>query len=197
MENDGLYHRSSVMGGTMADRETNTRYYAGPEVKEVSGATGRDFKPVEVEGSRPSGQRAMREGRTAVYVRRRKQAMSAGTVPLTGEIHPFSRIVHETGNPARYDRAPAERQMQVNNTPVQNPESDQPSGLSAPRSLLRASTRTIKDRKPGPVAAPAKKTEAGGTELKAKPAEKKPAGAEPGNRTRPEFKKHSAKKRRG
>jgi glucan-binding YG repeat protein len=36
------------MDNTALDRETNTRYYAGPAVKDVAKVTGRDYKPVEV-----------------------------------------------------------------------------------------------------------------------------------------------------
>lgn len=47
-QSEQIFKRSTMIENTTLDRETNTRYYAGPAVKEVAKVTGREYKPVEV-----------------------------------------------------------------------------------------------------------------------------------------------------
>ena len=64
--NEWLYQRSAFISGTEADRETNVRYYAGPTASEVSRATGRDVRPIEVTRSENHGQ-AVKGDRMDIY----------------------------------------------------------------------------------------------------------------------------------
>jgi len=174
VDNDRLYRRSSVMGGTLADRETNARYYAGPEVREVSRATGRDFKPVEVRETDRPGQ-AMREGRMEVYRPKAETTAVRENRATTPERYtPSTERAKRPETPARYDRAPVERQMQVNNTPRQNQNQSNVRTERAPQPAPRQ-YQDNKRPEARTLAAPAKKTETGKTNYQAKPAEKKPA----------------------
>jgi hypothetical protein len=112
-DNDRLYHRSNPIVTTSVDNERNTRFFSGPEVREIRKETGRDFKPVAVSEKNNAGQ-TIRNERMEIY--RPKvdgNAVRAEKTRLVEKYAPSPERNMRSEKPPQYSRKPADRVMQA------------------------------------------------------------------------------------
>ena len=113
LDNDRLYNRSNPIVTTSMDNERNTRFFSGPEVREIRKATGRDFKPVAVSEKNSAGQ-TIRNERMEIYRPKvDENSVRAKKTRLVEKYVPSSERNMRSEKPAQYGRKPAERQMQA------------------------------------------------------------------------------------
>ena len=103
-ENERLYRRSTLIENTRMDGPTNTRYFKGPEVREVRKATGQDFKPVEVRNNDRPGQE-VRNGRMEVYRPKiERNTITVNKARTTERVNPSSDYKRRSETPVRNTR---------------------------------------------------------------------------------------------
>ena len=108
-DNGRLFHNSKPIATTATDNERNTRFFSGPEVKEIRKATGRDFKPVAVREKSDPGQ-SLRNERMEIY--RPKVDGKDMRVEKTRPAERYAPVPDrkkKSSTPAQYNRKPAER----------------------------------------------------------------------------------------
>jgi len=109
-DNDRLYHHSRPITTTSSDNERNTRFFNGPEVKEIRKATGRDFNPVAIREKENAGQ-TIRNERMEIY--RPKVDRTAVRAEKEKPVERYSpaRVRNNRSEiPVKYNSEPAERQ---------------------------------------------------------------------------------------
>jgi hypothetical protein len=97
---------------TYLDNERNTRFFSGPEVKEIRKATGRDFNPVAIREKENAGQ-TIRGERMEIY--RPKVDGRAVRVEKTEPAERYSPTPEKARRsitPEKYKLKTAERQVQ-------------------------------------------------------------------------------------
>jgi len=103
-ENERLYRQSTFIENTGRDDQTNTRYFKGPEVREVRKTTGQDFKPVEVRNNDRPGQE-VRNGRMEVYRPKiERNTITDNRTRTTERIKPSSDYNRKSETPVRNTR---------------------------------------------------------------------------------------------
>lgn len=170
-----LYDRSDFIAGTGMDRETNVRYFAGPSATDVSKATGRAIRPMEVKrGDRPG--QALSDGTMRIY--RPEVTAKEGNTRSTPTPQRYNDYKGKPGNAdgiARNNPVPQERvtpkQQPERVTPKQQPERVSPQAQpqrTSPnqnKSVTPADHRTspqprtvtpVQERKPQPTVQPNK-----------------------------------------
>jgi hypothetical protein len=115
-DDDWYYRRSSFMGGTLMDRETRVRYYAGPEAREVSKITGREIRPMEIRRDEHPGQ-AVRDGKMEIYRPEVRNTDSRTNVRPTPEKYSVYQERSRTTDPVVRNERPAENTRKQYSTP--------------------------------------------------------------------------------
>jgi hypothetical protein len=115
LDNDRLYDRSNPIVTTSMDNERNTRFFSGPEVREIRKVTGRDFKPVAVSEKNSAGQ-TIRNERMEIY--RPKMDENAKRIEKSRPGERYSPAPEQSKRyetPARENVKTKERQMRLPN----------------------------------------------------------------------------------